>query len=57
MMLENHSTAGINITQDVPHGDYPDRFTRLLCSKKDWRIMQPMKARSNDDPVDKDKIE
>jgi len=36
MMLENYSTAGISITQSVPRGGCPGRFTHLLCSEKDW---------------------
>jgi len=26
------------ITQDVSCGNYPDEFTSLLCSEKDWSI-------------------
>jgi len=51
-MLENYSTNDISITQGVSHGDCPNGFTRLLCSEKNWRIMQPTKARSNDHSMD-----
>jgi len=44
MMLESYSIAGIGITQGVLREGYPGGFTRLLCSEKDWKIMQAMKA-------------
>jgi len=47
MMLKSYSTAGI--TQGVPHGGCPGGFTRLLCSEKDWRIMQPMNTKLDDE--------
>jgi len=43
MMFEIYSTASISIIQSVPRGSCSG-FT-LLYSEKDWRIMQPMKAR------------
>jgi len=39
MMLKNYSIAGISVTQDAPCGDFPNGFTRLLCSEKDWRTI------------------
>jgi len=54
-MLKSYSTAGISITQ-VSRGGYPGGFTSLLCSEKDWRIMQPMKVRSDNDPANLGKI-
>jgi len=42
MMIKNYSTAGI--IQSVR--GCPSGFTCLLCLEKNWRIMQPMKARS-----------
>jgi len=56
MMLESYSAAGISIIQGVTRGDCLGGFTRLLCSEKDGRIMQPMKARSDDDPANEGKI-
>jgi len=45
MMLESYSTTGISVIQGVLRGGCSGGFTRLLCSEKDWRIMQPKKAR------------
>jgi len=43
-MLESYSIVGIALPP-VPRGGCLGGFTRLLCSEKDWRIMQLMKAR------------
>jgi len=51
MMLESYSTTGISITQGISRGDCPGGFTRLLCSEKDRIMIQPMQARSNDNPT------
>jgi len=40
----------------LPRGGCSGGFTRLLCSEKDWKIIQPMKARSDDDPVNEGNI-
>jgi len=48
MMLESYSAVDISITQGVPRGGCPRGFTRLSCSEKDRRIMQPIKTRSDD---------
>jgi len=50
-MFESYSTVGISITQGIPRGGYSGGFTRFLCSEKDWRMMQLMKAISDDDRV------
>jgi len=55
-LLKCYSIAGISIIQDVSRGDYPGGFARLLCSEKDRIIIQPMKARSDDDPANEGKI-
>jgi len=43
MILDSYNIAGINITHGASRKDCPDGFTRLLCSEKDWQIMQPIK--------------
>jgi len=35
-----------HITQDVPCGGCLNGFTPLLCSEKDWRLIQSMKVKS-----------
>jgi len=56
MMLESYSIVGFSFTQGVPRGGCPSGFSCLLCSEKDWRIMQPMKARSDDYPANQGEI-
>jgi len=48
MMLESYSTAGISITQSITRRLHTGGFTRLLCSEKNGRIMQPMKTKLDD---------
>jgi len=43
------------ITQDVPYRGCPNGFTSLLCSEKNWRLIQPVKTRSVDS-VSEEKI-
>jgi len=49
-------SPALSITQGVPRGGCPGGFTRFLCSEKNWRIIQPMKARSDDDPASQGEI-
>jgi len=60
MMLESYSITNLLYILALPkciRRCCPGKFTCLLCSKKNWRIMQPMKARSDDDPIKYGKIE
>jgi len=49
MMLESYSIAGISIIQGVPRGSCPLDL-HVFCTQRK-RIMQPLKARSDGDPV------